>query len=98
MSDVDDRKEVLIRIYTDLQEAWLICGELTKCFVLIDVSMFEEPVSEWVKVINRNLHFYNCVQYKIRATCFKVQLFEEKEFLRVELLDVPEMFTGAMEA
>ncbi len=54
---IKQRKDVFISIYENLQDAWMGTGELTSCSLKIDVSKFDEPVSEWVRAINRNLYY-----------------------------------------
>ena len=96
---IKQRKDVFISIYENLQDAWMGTGELTSCSLKIDVSKFDEPVSEWVRTINRNLHFYNGVQYNIKASIrLEESFFENIEMLYVELLDVPEVFNSSIEA
>ena len=96
---IKQRKDVFISIYENLQDAWMNTGELTSCSLKIDVSKFEEPTSEWVNIINRNLHFYNSVQYKIKASIrLEESFFDDIEMLYIELLDVPEVFDSSIEA
>lgn len=96
---IEEQVEVFSNIYQNLQSSYESTKDLNMCLVQIDVSNSGYSVDEWVRVINRNLHFYNKVYFKIKA--FKSVddswLFK-REFLNIELLDVPEHFSGKLKA
>lgn len=93
------RQDVFIQIYENLCELWKDTAELYKCRYQIDVSQFDEPVDEWVRIINNHFHVYNGVQYKVKAFKSTSSTFlGRKEFLNVELIDVPVIFNSTLKA
>lgn len=97
--NVEEQSEVFANIYQNLQMMYENTHELHRCQIQLDISNSGYSVDEWVNVINRNLHFYNSVYFKIKA--FKsvdISWLFKREFLNVELLDIPEHFSGKLKA
>ena len=98
-SELSIRQSIFVRIYADLYTAWLETGDIELCTVEIDVSNLSEPVDEWVKAINNNFHIYKGTLFKIHASKIISQsFFEDKELLKVDLLEFPEIITGSINA
>lgn len=92
-------KDVFVLIYSNLYSTWLETGDLDQCNLQIDVGQFPESVDLLINVINNNFHFYEMTLFKIKASkSVKPSFFKNVEFLKVELLEIPEVITASIKA
>lgn len=98
-SPLKTRTEVFENIYSNLLQDWLETSDLALCTCTIDVSQFPEPLEEWVKVINENIHIYNkSVFYLEASTTLKCGFLSMKKVLVIKFKEPPLILSGSIKA
>ena len=98
-SPVQARIAVFENIYASLLQDWNEYADIDMCSITIDVSQFSEPLDEWIRVINTNVHVYNKVIFYLEASSTTERGFLScKEVLTVKLIEPPHILTGSIKA
>lgn len=98
-SPLQTRIDVFENIYSSLLQDWEEYADIDLCSFTIDVSQFSEPLDEWIKVINRNVHVYNKIIFYLEASSTtELGFLSYKEVLVVKLLEPPHILTGSIKA
>ena len=98
-SPLQTRIDVFENIYASLLQDWNEYADIDLCSITIDVSQFSEPLDEWIRVINKNVHVYNKVIFYLEASSTTERGFLScKDVLKVKLIEPPHILTGSIKA